>query len=376
MSQDEFIRRAKFVHGNMYDYSKTVYVNMKTKVLIICSIHGEFEQLPQPHLKGQGCPKCGRLKQQQTLMDKYGVDNPMKSKVICAKARQICLNRYGSEWARSNKAVQAKCELTNLSKYGVRVPLQNREIYARMQNTVFERYGTLNVGQVSDFREKAKQTCLSKYGVEEPLSSSIVRAKICATNQVLYGGNAPLSSSIVRKKSENTCFMKYGVKHVMQLPEVVMKIQDTKRLHGTFGTSSSEDLMYKYLINIYGENDVIRQYSSIEYPYSCDFYIKSRNMYIELNASWTHGKHWFDCNCVDDLNVVSIWRSRNTLYYKNAIHVWTEKDVQKRYMAMLHSLNYIVFWDSDLSDFHDWISYDCPDSKDYVCEYFWKHVIK
>ena len=58
LTTDEFIRRAKDIHGNKYDYSKSVYVNAVTKVCIICPEHGEFWQLPNNHLKGCGCPKC------------------------------------------------------------------------------------------------------------------------------------------------------------------------------------------------------------------------------------------------------------------------------------------------------------------------------
>ncbi len=54
----EFINRAKLVHGGKYDYSKTEYVNSDTKVCIICQEHGEFWQMPHAHLDGRGCPKC------------------------------------------------------------------------------------------------------------------------------------------------------------------------------------------------------------------------------------------------------------------------------------------------------------------------------
>lgn len=53
-----FIQRATGIHGNKYDYSKVVYKNNKTKVCIICPKHGEFWQIPSAHLGGQGCPKC------------------------------------------------------------------------------------------------------------------------------------------------------------------------------------------------------------------------------------------------------------------------------------------------------------------------------
>lgn len=55
---EEFIRNGKKVHGDKYDYSKVNYVNAKTKVCIICPIHGEFWQRPFQHLKGVECPKC------------------------------------------------------------------------------------------------------------------------------------------------------------------------------------------------------------------------------------------------------------------------------------------------------------------------------
>jgi len=55
---DDFIERAKAVHGDLYDYSKVRYKNNKTPVTIICPIHGEFEQFPQNHLRGAGCAKC------------------------------------------------------------------------------------------------------------------------------------------------------------------------------------------------------------------------------------------------------------------------------------------------------------------------------
>ena len=58
---EEFIKEAREVHGDKYDYSKVEYVNAKTKVYIICPEHGEFWQAPDKHLSGNGCPKCGQI---------------------------------------------------------------------------------------------------------------------------------------------------------------------------------------------------------------------------------------------------------------------------------------------------------------------------
>ena len=59
LTTEEFIQRAREVHGNKYDYSKSQYVNAKTKINIICPKHGEFLQSADCHLnRGHGCPKC------------------------------------------------------------------------------------------------------------------------------------------------------------------------------------------------------------------------------------------------------------------------------------------------------------------------------
>ena len=55
---ETFIEAAKNVHGNKYDYSKVEYINSSTKVTIICPTHGEFQQLPSEHLQGKGCIHC------------------------------------------------------------------------------------------------------------------------------------------------------------------------------------------------------------------------------------------------------------------------------------------------------------------------------
>ena len=58
LSTDTFVNRSKEIHNDKYDYSKVFYINNNTAVTIICPEHGEFNQLPANHLKGCGCPKC------------------------------------------------------------------------------------------------------------------------------------------------------------------------------------------------------------------------------------------------------------------------------------------------------------------------------
>jgi hypothetical protein len=58
-TQEQFLEKAKNVHGDKYDYSKVIYVNSQTHINIICNIcRFEFPQIPNSHLQGTGCDKC------------------------------------------------------------------------------------------------------------------------------------------------------------------------------------------------------------------------------------------------------------------------------------------------------------------------------
>jgi len=66
---NNFIERAKLKHNNIYDYSKVIYHNNITKVIIICPKHGEFLQDPMGHLTGHGCPTCRNSRGEEKIKD-------------------------------------------------------------------------------------------------------------------------------------------------------------------------------------------------------------------------------------------------------------------------------------------------------------------
>ena len=57
---NKFLEKAPKIHNNKYDYSKSVYYGSQKLMLIICPIHGEFQQQPNSHLNGNGCQSCAR----------------------------------------------------------------------------------------------------------------------------------------------------------------------------------------------------------------------------------------------------------------------------------------------------------------------------
>ncbi len=62
-NKTDFVEKANIVHNNRFDYSKVNYINSRTKVVIICPEHGEFEVTPHNHLHANsGCPICQKQK--------------------------------------------------------------------------------------------------------------------------------------------------------------------------------------------------------------------------------------------------------------------------------------------------------------------------
>lgn len=68
LTYDTFVEKANIVHHNKYDYSNVIYLNNKTKIKIRCPQHNSiFQQSPNTHLRGHGCPRCGRTGKYNTF---------------------------------------------------------------------------------------------------------------------------------------------------------------------------------------------------------------------------------------------------------------------------------------------------------------------
>lgn len=86
MSTDEFIKRARLIHGSKYSYDKSICNGTHNKTIITCPIHGDFEQTPKEHMKGKGCPKCGN----ESKHLKLKLDND----AVIKRIKSVCGDRY------------------------------------------------------------------------------------------------------------------------------------------------------------------------------------------------------------------------------------------------------------------------------------------
>lgn len=117
----------------------------------------------------------------------------------------------------------------------------------------------------------------------------------------------------------------------------------TKMKNKSFNTSMPEENFYEMLLKKNINKTIYRQYKDKKrYPYYCDFYIKEEDLFIELNAHWTHGGHPFDPTSKKDLETLALWqeKAKQSKFYAQAIYIWTELDPKKQKCAKDNNLNY------------------------------------
>lgn len=263
------------------------------------------------------------------FLEKHGCDNPFKLQEYQEKGVRTRLEKYGGEYTLSA---------------GSSLSSQARATFA--QNMKDEKYKESIV-------EKRKETCEQHYGVEVPLQSREVQMRLKETCLETYGADSySKTDEFKRKMSDSSAIW-------------VLKMFATKKSKGNLNTSGVESRVAEKLHNFE------REYVSNIYPYHSDFYDSDRDLYIEVNAHWTHGGHWYDTFSAFDAQKLTSWQAKSSSYVDKAIKTWTSSDMAKRQCARDNKLNYVTFWDSQGSDFDLWLAMGMPDGQDWRQEYSW-----
>lgn len=323
LTTDEFIAKAKMVHGDTYDYSHVKYVNMHVPIKIECKIHGFFYQEPSNHLKGAGCSICNKI-----------LKRILPFELFLKRSYDIHGDKYDYSqvvYVNTKTKVKIICP-----KHGVFEQIPEKHMSG--QGCPMCR---LNVKDTKEtFIKKARQVHgdLYDYSQVDYINS---QTKICIIDKE-YGSFMQMPYAHLN-----------GEGHPLRKPE---KCYETKKKNGTLNSSRPEIIVKYLLIHKFGKNDVLTQYRSKVYPYACDFYIKSYDLYIELNLYITHGGHWFNSYDEQDIARLKTLQSRTDKrnLYEKMIQIWTVDDLEKRNIAIKNHLNYVVFWKYDLSDFMQW----------------------
>ena len=330
------------------------------------------------------------------MIAQYGTDNPFKLDDFQEKAAQTREERYGARYTLAEGSVfadearkkgqeslepirRAKRERTLARKKREREERQReRALYGHHRRTLTDeekivanerriatsqsRYGVDHPSQRASFRQSVSQY------MSDPENQRRIRAKTVATNQERYG--VAYFTQLPEHRLEQS--------HRMSDPAHQRRILSTKRENGTLSTSSSEDALYGLLVEYANQHDmtVVRQYRDEKrYPFAVDFYIPERDLFIELNGSWSHGGHWYEADREMDQRTLQTWlkKGKKSKYYRVALETWIKRDVRKREAARKAQLNYVTLWDGfeSLYDAHLWLALGAPDGRDWEREYSW-----
>ena len=273
----------------------------------------------------------------------------------CTKATSAILAKYTIP-KHSKEVVKALREETSLAKYGVKHHIASKEVKEKSQQTVREKYGVDNVFQATATKEQIKQTCLERYGTTHYNKTAESKEKHKTTYLAKYGVEHYNKTAEGKARHKQTCLNRYGVSSYTQTEayketrrakqkESTIKQIATKRKNGTLACSSAEKRYLVVLQDIFGADEVVTQYKERRYPFLCDFYIKSKDLFIELNFTWTHGGKMFT-GCTEDLEKLALWQQKAeaSKYYQGAIETWTVRDIIKFKTAQENNLNYLAFY--------------------------------
>lgn len=304
LSNEEVINRFINVHGTeLYDYSKVQYRTKGEKITVVCKKHHlEFIISPDCHWRGQsGCNLCSNEKRINTNLEKYGVENPFQSSEFKEKSKITCLEKYGFQHPMKNDEVKKKLKHSFLLNFGVENPQQDEYVRYKTKKTCLNNHGFEYPLQNSLVLDKVKATNVERYGVENQFQREEVKENIKLNNLQTYGVESQLSDLDFKRR---TMFEKYGVFNPMQYKLFFNRALKTSAKRKEFLMPSGklvflqgyEPQVLKHLLKFeFEENDFdFENIPTISYnndkKYHPDFFIKSKNLIIEVKSWYTYKK--------------------------------------------------------------------------------------
>lgn len=295
--------------------------------------------------------KYTKDKRFETNIKKYGRKNFGSAE----KVKEYWINNYGVDNPAKTDFVKKKMRETNLRKYGFNCSPKSEIVKEKSKQTCLKRYGVEYPGQIEEAKEKSKKTCLEKYGSEYYIGSKDCLEKTIEFSKQNYNVDWFTKSEKIKNKAKETMLRRYGVEYSMQIPknkeymsylmssyEMQERRYNTMKRNHTFNSSSTEEELFLYIKSRFPT--VVRQYKDKNrYPYFCDFYIPELDYFIELQGYYTHGKHPFNPNSNEDLQLIEYYKKK---YGEDCqpITIWSIKDVEKRDCAKRNHLNFKEVW--------------------------------
>jgi hypothetical protein len=163
LSQEEFIKKASEKHNNKYTYNNTIYTNINNKIIITCSIHGDFIQIAHKHLQGNGCKECG-------LISSITKNSYKKKEYIFPSGKTIKLQGYENfaidTLLKNNILEEDIITLNDKEHPKIKYFIKNKsyiyfpDIFIKSQNKIIEVKSIYTYINKIDINEIKKEECI------------------------------------------------------------------------------------------------------------------------------------------------------------------------------------------------------------------------
>lgn len=198
---EEFIKRANLIHDNKYNYSKCIYTNNCTKIIIICKIHGEFQQTPKNHLNKDGCAKCKGERNKKLFTKKISVFIDSANKIhnhkydyskfnyLNNKTKSIIICKIHGEFQQipNDHLFGYGCAKCHYDKLKI-IKLKSQDSFIKESNLIHNnKYDYSQLVYIND-SSKVKITCPIHGGFEQK------------ANNHLNGAGCPSCAHVISKK--------------------------------------------------------------------------------------------------------------------------------------------------------------------------------
>jgi hypothetical protein len=406
-TKDDFIKEAQEIHRDKYDYNKVKYTNNKTKVIITCKEinHGDFEQIPNSHLLGHGCPKCSSITVSNKLRDTLEnfiqkakimhKDNYDYSKVKYVNSQTkviiICKTHGPFEALPSNHLNGTNCNECSIIIKGNKLRKSKEDFIKEAQEKHENKYDYAKVEYINtdtkviitckeinhgDFKQSPDShlqghgcpICARKENankLRDTLEIFIKKAKVIHKDNYDY--------SKVRYVNSQTKVIIICKEHgeFEQKPNVHLNGSGCPKCTISMQYSRNSILWLDYIANknnidiIHAEND--GEFKLPNSNYSCDGYCKETNTIYEFQGCYWHG-----CKtCYENID-------KNNLVKKNTFEERYLKTQKKKQWCIDNGYNYVEIWECEWDNLPEYelIIKNKDNTYKIVNKYSWKDMFE
>lgn len=197
------------------------------------------------------------------------------------------------------------------------------------------------IGQLYDCTSKTVRNYLYKYGIPVRQNGEAVKLERSKWSlEKEQQRTRKFITTLQNKSPEERQRITANARAHTNNALTINKARETKFANQTYRKSATEDAFYRKLLCYFDDNDIIRGYiDKNRYPFNCDFYIPSRDLFIEFQGHQTHGYEPYDIESVEHYNYLQKMLSKNY-----DMTTWTVRDVHKIYTAEKNKIKLLLIY--------------------------------